>query len=283
MDKLTKGLKTIATEKLLVTVNMDKDGTPTISCTYTPSCGEPGATGPIQAELYIVGDLAFYGMLLGKEGISGKWCHLCKMSAAEMTNLMASGEPWDGIHEMKQLASDQKKKLKDWEDTSPRKRTKTPPQPNLGMKDEPWWDFIPLDHYIVPLLHCEIGIGDLILSAFREFVSENIEYISSSEKDTRQSKAKMEEMRIETLQAQRDAYKESNDGNILNSLKGKVTRAQAALKDLGAIGKVGGVVKKSRKRVLDWDKVFDKINLFVEECIKGEDGLEGSIDDINLF
>jgi len=59
-DELTKGLKTIATENLLVTVNMDNDdeGTPTISCTYTPSCGELGATVPIQEELYIVGYLA---------------------------------------------------------------------------------------------------------------------------------------------------------------------------------------------------------------------------------
>ena len=86
-------------------------------------------------------------MVLGKEGMSGKWCHLCKISAVEMANLMASGEPWKGIDEMKHLASDYKKKMKEWKDCSQRKKPKTPPQPKLGMKDETWWDFIALDHY----------------------------------------------------------------------------------------------------------------------------------------
>jgi hypothetical protein len=52
-DELTNGLKTIATD-----MDNDDEGTPTISCTYTPSCGELGATVPIQEELYIVGYLA---------------------------------------------------------------------------------------------------------------------------------------------------------------------------------------------------------------------------------
>jgi hypothetical protein len=33
---------------------------------------------------------------------------------------------------------------------------------------------------------------------------------------------------------------------------------------------------------MDWDELFNKINLIVEESIKGEDGLEGSIDDIEM-
>lgn len=45
---------------------------------------------------------------------------------------------------------------------------------------------------------------------------------------------------------------------------------------------VRGEVKTSRTRVMDWDELFNKINLIVEEGIKGEDGLEGSIDDIEM-
>ena len=41
-----------------------------------------------------------------------------------------------------------------------------------------------------------------------------------------------------------------------------------------------GVVETSRKRVMEDE--FNKINLFIEEGIKGEDGLEGSIDDIEV-
>ena len=58
-----------------------------------------------------MGDLAFYGMALGKEGMSGKWCHLCKMAATQMADLLASGEDWKDTNEMKQVAVEYKKKL----------------------------------------------------------------------------------------------------------------------------------------------------------------------------
>ncbi len=30
----------------------------------------------------------------------------------------------------------------------------------LRVKKKLWWPFIPLDHYMAPLLYCEIGIGN---------------------------------------------------------------------------------------------------------------------------
>jgi hypothetical protein len=32
-------------------------------------------------------------------------------------------------------------------------------EPMLGVKQKPWWPFIPFSNYMIPLLHCEIGIG----------------------------------------------------------------------------------------------------------------------------
>jgi hypothetical protein len=113
-----------------------------------------------------------------------------------------------------------------------------------------------LDHYIIPLLYCEIGIGDLILSGVREFVSEQIEYISSAEASTREEALEKMDETIKNLQAQRDAYKESTDRKKLASLKAKVGRAGKALTELGAIGEVPGVVKASHKRAEDWNAVF---------------------------
>jgi len=115
----------------------------------------------------------------------------------------------------------------------------------------------------MPLLYCEIGIGDLILSGFREFVSENIEYISSAEASTREEALEKMDETINYVQAQRDAYKESNsnkestDGKKLASLKAKVGRAGKALTELGAIGEVPGVVKASHKRAEDWNVIFE--------------------------
>ena len=129
----------------------------------------------------------------------------------------------------------------------------------------------------MPLLYCEIGIGDLILSGFREFVSENIKYISSAEASTREEALEKMDETINYVQAQRDAYKESNkestDGKKLASLKAKVGRAGKALTELGAIGEVPGVVKASHKRAEDWNAVFKRINKFIDEGAMTGDGL----------
>jgi hypothetical protein len=44
----------------------------------------------------------------------------------------------------------------------------------LGYKKKPWWPFIPLDHYMVHLLHCEIGIGNQLLDWLRAIINEHI-------------------------------------------------------------------------------------------------------------
>ena len=43
--------------------------------------------------------------------MSGKWCHICKMAATQMTDLNASDKDWKEIDEMKQVAVEYKKKL----------------------------------------------------------------------------------------------------------------------------------------------------------------------------
>lgn len=133
----------------------------------------------IRPRLYIVGDLAYYGMILGKEGMSGKWCHLCKLSAAEMADLMKDGKSW-AYDEMKKLAEKYKKKLEE----KKKHPTKTMLKPTKGMKDQPWFDFIPLDHFVVPLLHCLIGIGNDLFKRFRDTIREHIEYLSKEEART---------------------------------------------------------------------------------------------------
>ncbi len=46
--------------------------------------------------------------------------------------------------------------------------------PLLGVKKKPWWPFLPLDHYMVPLLHCEIGIGNQLLHWLQAIINKHI-------------------------------------------------------------------------------------------------------------
>jgi hypothetical protein len=50
----------------------------------------------------------------------------------------------------------------------------------LGVKKKPWWPFIPLDHYMVPLLHCEIGIGNQLLDRLQAIINKHIACYSPS-------------------------------------------------------------------------------------------------------
>ena len=50
-------------------------------------------------------------------------------------------------------------------------------KPKLGIKSLPWFTSIPLEHFVVPLLHYLIGFSNDIFAKFRDIVSETIEYI----------------------------------------------------------------------------------------------------------
>jgi hypothetical protein len=50
------------------------------------------------------------------------------------------------MDELNKLGSEAEKlRKKDWE---------------LSVKQRPWWPFIPVTHYVIPLRHCEIGVGN---------------------------------------------------------------------------------------------------------------------------
>ena len=71
---LTYGLRTLAQNK--ITTKLDNQGL--IVCSLveqTVNC-----IHAVKVTMYVVGDLAFYGMILGKEVMSGKWCRLCQLS-----------------------------------------------------------------------------------------------------------------------------------------------------------------------------------------------------------
>ena len=167
----------------------------------------------IPVNLYVTGDLAFYAMIMGKEGMSGNWCHLCQLSRAEFSDLLKDGNPWSW-ELYREIAAQV--------ESSPNNK------PRLGVKTAPWWDFIPLEHYVVPLLHCLIGIGNDILSLFRDIVSESIDYISPEEIQTRSLKSKVEET-IVLLTEERDTWDASTSGVELKRLQNKLRSQKRAL------------------------------------------------------
>ena len=215
-DELTKGLDTLASNKLHFFLN--DEGKIDVSL----GDAEANSISSLKPNMYIVGDLAFYGMILGKESMSGTHCHLCKLPASKFKDLLTDGDKW-AYAEMKELAIEYENENK------PNKK------PKFGIKSLPWFsNSIPLENFVVPLLHCLIGVGNDIFSKFRDIVSEMIEYIGDEEAQTRGARVAMDE-KITGLVAQRVMFDLSPAGKRLDSLKNKERRAKKSLKTLGVM------------------------------------------------
>jgi hypothetical protein len=90
-------------------------------------------------EVHVTGDLAFLAMVFGKESMSGHWCMLCTMQ-------MQCTLTQDQLNAVKRWTMEEYCMLGD-------EAEKQKGEPKLGVKKKPWWPFIPVSHFMVPLLH----------------------------------------------------------------------------------------------------------------------------------
>jgi hypothetical protein len=166
--ELNEGLRRISGKHLVVHVLND-------FCTVTFSDELPGEN---ENELFfsfltrtlIAGDLAFYATILGKENMSSVWCTWCKLSKSAWAlpdhNL---GELWtigDLCHVRDNVAAG---------------NISNDPENIKGCTELPLFDSVPVENYIVPVLHLLIGIGNNLLESLLEWVSERIEKLTHQE------------------------------------------------------------------------------------------------------
>ena len=109
---------------------------------------------------HITGDLAFQAMALGKESMSGHWCMHCTM---QMQCTLMEVE----LSAVKMWTMTEYCRLGDKAERRGKGETK------LGVKQKPWWDSIPITHYMVPLLHCIIGVGNQLLDMLQDIINEH--------------------------------------------------------------------------------------------------------------
>ncbi len=121
-------------------------------CKYnrTPSIG---SATPI-IDVYVTVNLAFQAMALGEESIAGHWCMQCASSKAQFLD---NGTMWT-MEEMIRLGKEAECKKGGSQ---------------LGIKQQPWWLFIPVSNYMVPLLHCEISIRNQFLDKLHDIINKH--------------------------------------------------------------------------------------------------------------
>jgi hypothetical protein len=86
-------------------------------------------------------------------------------------------------------------------------------EPKLCVKKKPWWPFITVTHYMVPLLHCEIGIGNQLLDTLRDIINEHLDNMTRTEERMRKLIPLLNNIISETAK-KRDAYDASDDGKL---------------------------------------------------------------------
>ena len=269
LPRLTKGLRTISSKML----HIYTDETGTVGCCFgsLPTDVQFQSQSSIeQVKLYVTGDLAFYAMAHGRESMSGQWCYLCKLSRAQYSNKChEAGSHWT-IELLKQMSEKVKEKGK----------------AEHGVKKAPWWDFIPLHHYMIPLLHVLIGIGNDILDSFLDFVSEEIESLDLQEYKTRRAISLAEHKIIDTT-LQRDEWDDTPDGKRLKSLRGLVNRRKTAIEKLGALITVAVQAAEANIDVpLDHEELLNEFGNFVsidfDEVEVNDDGHDDEVDGVEL-
>ena len=92
----------------------------------------------------------------------------------------------------------------------------------FGVKKKPWWPFIPLTNYVVPLLHVLISTGNGILGSFRDWVNDKIKCLNKQEIRTRCAVVTAEH-KIVDLVAKHDGWMASAAGKKMTSLQGLFT------------------------------------------------------------
>jgi hypothetical protein len=255
---LTEGISAITKETLTFGYGSNGD----MACFFGSCDGLTSRCAPAK-DVWFTGDLAFYAMVLGRESSSGTRCYLCRMSAKEFTQSLQAGEAWS-YDTMNELVGKMK-----------RSGAKNP-KPIEGCKELAWWQMVPLNHYLVPLLHTLIGIGNDIYDNFRDVVNESIECLDRKEIEARRKVAECE-LAIESDKMCRNEWDASEKGKKLESLKGVIYRRNKILKDLGYTD--GSPLKVVAAKLDDIDELLKEYDEYVAgDDTEGMDYEEGNAD-----
>jgi hypothetical protein len=191
LPRLTRGLEIVATWHL----HIKNNGQGQIECEFK----DAQSINSLTIDTYVTGDLAFQAMALGKESMARWWCMLCKSPQRKF--MVDDWEMWtmDKYVRCGLIAKNNNNK------------------PQLGLKKRTWWPFLPLTNYITPLLHCEIGVGNLIFELLRAIINKCIERYAPGEESIRLAVPALKGIITETAK-QCDEWDNSPDGNTWKTL-----------------------------------------------------------------
>jgi hypothetical protein len=256
LPTLTSGLKVVATSPL----HIYEDNEGNTICKFgenLPTTQHIATTIP-HIDLYITGDLAFQAMALGKESMSGHWCTQCTMQMqCTLTEVQLSEVQMWTIEEYCRLGDEAERQGKG--------------ETKLGVKQKPWWDFIPITHYMVPLLHCMIGVGNQLLDMLRDIINEHLENLTCTKEKIRASIPLLKKIIAETA-VNRNSFDDSDNGKLLKKLKRNVASHSPLLSVLEASATATAAYDNANTN--DTNTETDEVNLMTLDEFRNREFVE---------
>ena len=205
MPWLTEDLKTLSQAKVHIATLADGAiGVTLASAGETPAEGTAEGAG---VQIWNTGDLKWMAMLLGMDDMSGEWCIFCLLRQKEWLE-GKTGEKRT-IEKICELAK---------QNLSGAKRR--------GVKFSPYWDFIPIDNYAVPLLHLMIGVFNDAIDYFTASIEKVIVGRPSCELKLIEELAATKRQ-LDLLRPQVAEWHRSREGNRRSTLLTKFNKVKA--------------------------------------------------------
>ena len=173
LPPLMEGINIIEDSDLVFNSVTSADGTSTLSIDMVKSNRHVSALS-IKPTSFMVGDLAFLAVMMGKPNFSGAWCCWCKLTKDEWQNASANVDVdllWDMAGIIEQAASNVENGFGVTDKSDPRM---------MGVRNAPKSN-IPFKRHIFSVLHAGIGIGNRIVKELETFIDLDIEHITPEE------------------------------------------------------------------------------------------------------
>ena len=118
----------------------------------------------------MIGDLKFMFMVCGRNGYAGAHCLYCFLKASKWKEKHQDDQTINPDGEEVTVELLMERVLKCQQDASGTQVEQEQIDKAIaglaGQKEAPLWTFIPIENYLVPLLHLLLGLGNDLLSNF---------------------------------------------------------------------------------------------------------------------
>jgi hypothetical protein len=155
-----------------------------------PPVQQENTTQAVKLELFLVGDLKFLFMMMGRSGYSGSNCVYCKLNSKQWKtyhvmeeHMHCGAEEWS-IEKL--LAPFLASQIVRQAAGGTIQASAGDGEELRGQKEALLWTFIPIKNVLVPLLHILLGLGnDLLGSFWSSWFDERVEVLKPDESEAR--------------------------------------------------------------------------------------------------